>query len=285
MAGSAGGAAGRGLRRARRGCARAGPRGAHGGEGRRLEGRAGDAHRLGPGGPRRPAAPDRDAQRAVPGQVPQRDDQAGRQVVHRPQHHAEAGGVGRPGARRGAGEPGPPGDGHAGQGRSAAPARRVCRGLRLGRPLRARAARPQPLLVRRRDVRRRRALRRLADGRDRRPVLRPRQGLPAAAHVRRARGAAGGRQAARRGADLVRQPRQVARHPRVPGGPERVRAGRPGARLRVRARRRLVRHARERGGGREAAGVGRGGLLHERTSTASATTPPTSSSPTAPARS
>ena len=48
---------------------------------------------------------------------------------------------------------------------------------------------------------------------------------------------------ARRRAGRVRQPRQVARDPRVPDRPERVRAARPGARLRVRPLRRLVRHA------------------------------------------
>ena len=49
------------------------------------------------------------------------------------------------------------------------------------------AARPQPLLRRRRGVRHRRALRPLADGRDRRRLLQPRAGARAAGDVRRVR--------------------------------------------------------------------------------------------------
>ena len=58
--------------------------------GRRRQGRRRHAHRLGPGGPRRPGQADQAAQRGVPGQVPERDDQARREVVRRPQHDAQA---------------------------------------------------------------------------------------------------------------------------------------------------------------------------------------------------
>ena len=72
-----------------------------------------------------PAAPDRAAQRRLPGALSERDDQARREVVHRPQHDAQARRLRRQGAGRRAGQPGPSRDGRACQGRPAAAARRL----------------------------------------------------------------------------------------------------------------------------------------------------------------
>ena len=55
----------------------------------------------------------------------------------------------------------------------------------------------------------------LADGRDRRRLLQQEQGLRAAQDARRVRSVAQGGQGRRRHPDPVRQPRRVARHPRV----------------------------------------------------------------------
>ena len=173
------GAPGRGRARERRGqrdC----------GEGRRRRRPAPSRSRS---GTRRSAAARRSqieaAQRGVPGQVPERDDQAGREVVHRPQHDAQARGVrATEGARRRAGQPGPPGDGRARQGRPAASARRLRRGLRLGRPLRRRCCWTSTASPR--DGEKFGAgdlYGALADGRDRRRLLQQGQG-PAAARRR-----------------------------------------------------------------------------------------------------
>ena len=49
------------------------------------------AARLGPGGPRRPERGDDPAEQELPEEVPEHQDQAGREVVHRPPGDAEAG--------------------------------------------------------------------------------------------------------------------------------------------------------------------------------------------------
>ena len=94
-------------------------------------------------------------------------------------------------------------------------------------------------------VRRRQPLRRLAAGRDRRRLLQQGQGQDRAEDVRRVRGDARQGQEGRRDPDLVRQPRQVRRHPRVPDRPEPVRRQAGDARLRVRQERRELRHVGE----------------------------------------
>ena len=74
-------------------------------------------------------------------------------------------------------------------------------------------------------------------------------------------------------------------HPRVPDRAERLRAAEPGARLRVRARGRVVRHAGEPSRRRASSQSGRRRATSRRTSTASATTRRGSSSPRARGRS
>ena len=114
------------------------------------------------------------------------------------------------------------------------PGHRLRRGLRLGGPLLAAAAGPQQVLARRQGVRLRRALRALADGRDRRRLLQQDQGPEPPATLDRVRGVAAGGQGRGRDADHVRQPREVAGHPQLR---ERARADRRQAgdpRLRVR---------------------------------------------------
>src|SRR3954454_19235440 len=68
-----------GLRHPRRGLGRQHQEGRPGAEelrqGRRRQGRPRHAHRLGPGGPRRPGRAGQAPQRGVPGEVPEREDQ------------------------------------------------------------------------------------------------------------------------------------------------------------------------------------------------------------------
>ena len=102
---------------------------------RRRQGRRRHADRLGPGGARRPGASDQEAQRAVPAQVPEHQDQPRREVVHRPAGDAQARGLRPEPARRRRGEQRLLGDGPARQGRAAAAARRVRATLQVERPL------------------------------------------------------------------------------------------------------------------------------------------------------
>ena len=160
-------------------------------------------------------------------------------------------------------------------------------GLRLGRPL------PAVLLDLNRfspdgeHVRRRQALRRLADGRDRRPVLQPRQGVRA----RRATFADFEQQlaAAKRRGEV---PISFGNLDKWPGIHEfqtvqnAYAAPDAGARLRLRARRRVVRHAREPARRRRSSQEwAKARLLHEELQRRRATTRRGSSSPTAPGRS
>jgi hypothetical protein len=217
---------------------------------------------MGPGGPRRPGQADQAAQRGLPGEVPERDDQARGEVLRRSQHDAQAGCVRPQGSRRGAGQPGPAGHGPARQGRPAHAAGRLRGCVRLGRPLLEGAARPQPLLRRRQGVRVRQPLRPLADGRDRRRLLQQGQGRADAEDLLRVRAAARGGQGRGRRPDRVRQPRSVRGHPRVPDGPEPVRGQGADPRLRLRPRGRELHVAGEPGGRGQDPGVGGQGLLH-----------------------
>ena len=130
----------------------------------------------------------------VPGHVSERDDQARREVVRRPQYDPQARGLRAQGSRHRRGEPGAPGHGRARHGRAAQADGRLRRRLRLERPLVQDAARPQPLLLRRQAVRLRRPLRRLAAGRDRRRLLQQGQGRLRPQDVRRLRAEPGGRE-------------------------------------------------------------------------------------------
>ena len=283
-------AARRGLRHAGRRLGRQRQEGRRGeeelGQGRRRQGRRRHADDLGPGGPRRPGGADQAPQRGVPGEVPEREDQARREVVHRPPDDAQARGLEQQGARHRRGQPGPPDHGPARQGRAAQAARRLRGRLRLERPLVEDAARPQPLLRRRQAVRRRQPLRRLAEGRDRRRLLQQGQG----------RHRCPGR--SREFEQMLAKAKQDGEMPISFGNLDKFGGihefqtvqnqfaeQERDAQLRVRQERRELRHVGEPGGRDEAPGVGRQGLLHARTSTAPATTPPGSSSPRARARS
>ena len=223
------------------------------------------ADRLGPGGPRRPGQADQAAQPGLPGEVPERDDQAGREVLRRPQHDAQARRLRRQGARRRAGQPGPPGHGPARQGRAAArrstPTRTATSGATATRrrcststasPTTARSSAPGSLY----------GLSQMGEivgvyyNKDK--VSSP-PATFAEFEEQLKRG-----QVRRRRPDRVRQPRPVRGHPRVPDGAEPVRRQGGDPRLRVRPRRRVVRHAGEPGGRDQDPGLGEDGLLHAR---------------------
>ena len=197
----------------------------------------------------------------------------------RPQHDAQARRLRRQGARRRAGQPGPAGDGELVKGgllRPLDPTRRPS----AGTPLLPAAARPQQVLLRRREFGDGEPLRAVADGRDRGRLLQQGQGVRAAEDAGRLRAVARRGQAGRRPPDPVRQPREVARHPRVRdrAGPDRRQAGR--ARLRLRRTARPSTRPSSPTRPRKLR-VGRRRTTSRRTSTARATTRPGSSSPRA----
>ena len=201
---------------------------------------------------------------AFQAKLPERHDQARREVVHRPQHDAQARRVGRQGARRRAGQPGPPGDGSAGQGRPAAAARRLRRRVRLGRPLPAGAARPQPLL----DRRRARSAPASCSGSRRwaRSSASSTTATRCRGRRRRSATSSGAWRARRRDGEVPISFGNLDKWPGIHEFQTVQNAYAPpaaGARLRVRARGRVVRHAGEPRGGGQARRVGEGGLLHE----------------------
>ena len=247
--------------------ARAGRQGGrpHRREAGRRGGRRRHADRLGPGGPRRPGGADQAAQQGVPGAVPERHDQARRALVRGPQQDAQARRLRPQRARRRAGQPGPPG-------RWARWSRAGCcgrstlrRGVRLGATATpsccstSTASRPTATTF--------------GDGNlyglsqmgeivgvfyNKSKVSEP----PATLEEFEASLAGG--QGRGRHPDPVRQPRRVAGHPRVR---DRARADRrqgAGARLRLRPRGRVVRHARVPGAAEKIQEWADDGLLHAR---------------------